>query len=150
MVLPATKANDSVTAWGFGYGGQLQADKWDLVLAGYTGEALGTLVMLDGNALDGAGEERDHDGWYAQYRYDFTPRFGSGVAWGESNADETAFDRASGMPFVEQQENWSLMSWYRFTDYVTFMAQFTQADTDYTLGRSQDNTLMAIGAIFQW
>ncbi len=154
MGLPATRSSDSVTARGVGYGGQLKADNWDLVLAGYTGEALGTLVMLDGNALDGAGGERDHDGWYAQYRYDFTPRFGSGVAWGESNADATAFDRAdfaaNGTSYLEQQSNWSLMSWYRLTDYLTFMAQFTQADTDYTFGRSQDNSLMAVGAILSW
>ena len=31
-----------------------------------------------------------------------------------------------------------------------FMAQFTQADTDYTLGRSQDNSLLAVGAILAW
>ncbi len=120
------------------------------VRTGFNPSALGTLVMLDGNALDASGRERDHDGWYAQYRYNFTPRFGSGVAWGESTADETAFDRASGTPFVEDQSNWSLMSWYRWTDYVTFMAQFTDATTDYTVGGGQENQLMAIGAILSW
>ncbi len=149
-LLGGARGNESVTAWGLGYGAHLQVADWDLALAGYDGQALGTSGMLDGNALDASGAERDHDGWYAQYRYHFTPRFGSGVAWGVSKASETAFDRSSGRSYIEEQKNWSAMGWFRLTDYVTFMAQYTDATTGYTQSPDQDNELFAIGAILSW
>lgn len=129
--------NDSAMAWGLGYGGVYRVGDVEMSLAGYHGEVLGTAVMLDGNALDACGHEKDHSSWYAQMRYGSTPRVGLGFAWGETQAEEYAFDRAvsafKGTSGVEEQSNYGLMLWRHLNDHVTLMAQYTDARTEYTL-----------------
>ncbi len=88
-----TATDQEVTAWGVSGGLQFSYQGLALTGAGYTGEALGSVLMLDSDSLDVLGNERDNHGWYIQGTY----RMGSltlGVSYGENNSDQTSVDRS--------------------------------------------------------
>ena len=81
-----------VTAWGISGGLRVNYSDFALTATGYTGEALGSVLMLDSDSLDRKGNERDNHGWYVQGTY----ALGSltlGASYGENNADLTGADR---------------------------------------------------------
>ncbi len=84
--------NSDVTAWGITGGLRISYSSFTLTATGYTGEALGSVLMLDSDSLDRLGNERENHGWYVQGLYSM----GSlklGVSYGENNADRTDADR---------------------------------------------------------
>ncbi len=86
--------NSEVTAWGISGGLNVSYGGFGLTAAGYTGEALGSVLMLDTDSLDAVGNERENHGFYVQGTYSL----GSlklGVSYGENNSDLTSEDRRS-------------------------------------------------------
>ncbi|OUS26309.1 hypothetical protein A9Q99_18965 [Gammaproteobacteria bacterium 45_16_T64] len=141
---------DSVTATGLGYGMTVSLGMFAVDLTGYSGQALGTVVMLDGNALDEDGEERDHSGWYSQFHYIPCDTLEIVASFGVSNADETDGDEDSGNSYVELQSSSSLIAIYDFNPWLSFTGEITSALTEYTGDEDQRNTIIALGTIFQW
>jgi hypothetical protein len=96
---PKFKCSGDVDAWGFGGGLQLSYMGLALTGSGYTGEALGNTLMLNGGdlsaAVDAVGEEREHYGYIAQITYDFGQGTNFGVSYGSSFADESRLDKAA-------------------------------------------------------
>jgi len=93
--------DDEVTAYGIHGGAVLGFEGFELTGSGYVGEALGTTLMLDVDAVDYCGEEREHSGYIIQGTYTFNGRTKFGVSYGASTADETDTDKAQrtgGMP----------------------------------------------------
>jgi len=86
--------NDKVTATGIHGGLQLGFQGLEITFSGYTGDGLGTTLMLDANSVDYCGNERDNFGYIGQVTYTFNGRTKFGVSYGESTADETETDRA--------------------------------------------------------
>jgi len=84
---------DKVTATGIHGGLQLGFQGLEIMFSGYTGEGLGTTLMLDTNSVDACGNERDNFGYIGQVTYTFNGRTKFGVSYGESTADETDTDR---------------------------------------------------------
>ena len=88
-----TDTEQEVTAWGVTGGLRLSFLGFALTSAGYTGEALGSVLMLDSDSLDVLGNERDNHGWYVQGTYSLGA-LTVGVSYGENNADQTVVDRS--------------------------------------------------------
>ena len=86
-------AKDDATATGVAGGIVLGFQGFEFVASGYTGEALGTTLMLDTDSLDGLGAERDNQGYIIQATYTFQGATKIGVSYGASEADETTADR---------------------------------------------------------
>lgn len=144
------QAGDDVTATGLGYGVSWKNSALQVDLAGYNGEALGTVVMLDGNALDLDGSEREHSGWMTQLHVFIDERTTLTFSAGTSEADESDADALSGNSYVEAQSSASVIGIYKFNDWLKLTAEMTAATTDYTGGEAQDNHVLAFGSIFSW
>jgi len=86
--------NDKVTATGIHGGLQLGFQGLEVMFSGYTGEGLGTTLMLDADSVDACGNERDNFGFIGQFSYTFNGRTKFGVSYGESTTDETDVDLA--------------------------------------------------------
>ncbi|MDD9864124.1 MAG: porin [Gammaproteobacteria bacterium] len=86
--------DDEVTAYGIHGGAVLGFEGFELTGSGYVGEALGTTLMLDADAVDYCGDEREHSGYIIQGTYTFNGRTKFGVSYGASMADETDNDKA--------------------------------------------------------
>ena len=65
----------------------------ELTGSGYSGEALGSTLLLTEDALDPLGNERDHHGWLAQGAFKFNQGTKVGGSYGKSKADETSVER---------------------------------------------------------
>lgn len=141
---------DDVTATGLGYGVSWKNNAIQVDLAGYDGEALGTVVMLDGNALDLDGTERDHSGWMTQLHVFLGDRTTLTFSAGASEADETRADALSGNSYIEEQSSASVIGVYKFNDWLKLTAEMTAATAEYTGDEEQDNHLLAFGSIFSW
>ena len=89
-----TGRDDEVTAYGIHGGAVLGFEGFELTGSGYVGEALGTTLMLDTDAVDYCGDEREHSGYIIQGTYTFNGRTKFGVSYGASMADETDNDKA--------------------------------------------------------
>ena len=89
---------DDATATGVAGGIVLGFQGFELVASGYTGEALGTVLMLDTDSVDALGAERDNQGYIFQATYTFQGATKIGVSYGASEADETTKDRADRNP----------------------------------------------------
>ncbi len=81
--------NPNITAWGINGGMRVAYQGFSLTATGYTGEALGSVLMLDTDSVDRHGYERDNHGWFVQGTYS-AGKLTLGVSYGENNADETA------------------------------------------------------------
>ncbi|ALG69448.1 porin [Beggiatoa leptomitoformis] len=140
-----------VSARGLALGGQLVMDNGlEFLVSGYTGQALGSTLMLDTDSLDSAGEERDNDGFIAQAAYTMgSTKFG--LSYGESNADETDADRASGKRHISKQSSTTAGVYHDMNKWLKLVGEYTRAENEwYGDGSNQKADVISVGAFFLW
>ena len=88
----ASEVNGEITAWGVSGGLRVSYQGFSLTAAGYNGEALGSVLMLDTDSLDRYGNERENYGFYVQGSYAMGA-LTLGVSYGENNSDRGSNER---------------------------------------------------------
>ena len=138
------------TANGTGAANDYDADAWELggkasfggfgLVASYQdGEGQGdALFALNGS--NGTGEELDSQNWYVQGTYAL-PNIGTkiGLSYGET---EVEFDEGDA-----ESESWIVGVYHPLTKSVNLVAEYTDIDSEDSLGRDADSKTVAVGAI---
>lgn len=145
----------NVTAWGLSGGVQLGYKGFEVLGAGYTGRALGSTLMLDQDAIDRTGEERDHNGWLAQGTYTWNKQTKIGFSYGESTAKETGTeqaDRLSGFngAQLKSQTAYTGGVYHNVTSWFKLTAEYTRAERKWFNGAGQDANIYSVGGFFLW
>ena len=141
--------NDSVSSEveGFDIGTKVAFGDFDFVGYYYDGEGIGTTsFLLDG--LDADGNQRDSDGYYLQARYRIPTGTLLGVSIGESNLDETAWDRAqANRSLVETNESWIIGAYHPVGEALNLVVEYTETEAEAHNGNKNEEESLAIGAI---
>ena len=153
--------NNSPEADGFDVGGKIAFGSFDFVGYYYDGEGIGTTsFLLDG--FDRQGNERDADGYYVQARYRMPTGTLLGASVGESNLDETAWDRAQQQPgslhpalaggfnnynLVETNESWIIGAYHPVGEALNLVIEYTETESEAHSGHENEEESLAIGAI---
>jgi predicted porin len=141
--------NDSVSSEveGFDIGTKVAFGDFDFVGYYYDGEGIGTTsFLLDG--LDADGNQRDSDGYYLQARYRIPTGTLLGVSIGESNLDETAWDRAqANRSLVETNESWIIGAYHPVGEALNLVIEYTESESEAHNGNETEEESLAIGAI---
>jgi predicted porin len=136
-----TDASD-FDSFGFDVGGKLTFGSAEFLAWYYQGEGLGTtaLFLL---ASDGAGNERDSDGFLAQFTY----KFGDlklGINYGESNLDLASGEVVSDL--VEKNQKYTIGAYYSLTPNLTLLGEFTDTNAQAHNGVENDSSNFNLGA----
>ena len=126
------------------------ADAWELggkaSIAGFgfvasyqDGEGQGDALFAE-NGSNGAGDELDSQNWYVQGTYTL-PTIGTkiGLSYGET---EVEFDNGDA-----ESESWIVGAYHPLTKSVNLVAEYTDIDSEDSLGRDADSKTIAVGAI---
>ncbi len=129
-------------SFGFDVGGKLTFGNFEILGWYYQGEGVGTTALfLLGD--DGAGNERDSDGFLAQITY----KFGDtkiGLNYGESNLDLAPSEVISDL--VESNSKYTLGVYHSLTENLTLLAEFTDVNAQAHSGIENDSSNFNIGA----
>jgi len=129
-------------SFGFDIGGKFTFGPVEFMAWYYQGEGLGTtglFVFSD----DGAGNERDSDGFLAQVTY----KLGDlklGLNYGESNLDQASGEAASAL--VETNKKYTLGAYYSLTENLTLLSEFSKVDAEANNGIENESSNFNIGA----
>ena len=108
----------------------------------YEGEGVGTTALyLFGD--NGAGEERDSDGFLSQVTY----KFGDlkvGLNYGVSNLDLAPGELPSDL--VKTNEKYTVGAYYSLTENLTLLGEFTDTTSEAHNGIENDSSNFNIGA----
>jgi len=136
-----TNASD-FDSFGFDVGGKVKFGGAEIMAWYYQGEGIGTtaLFLLGDN---GAGQERDSDGFLAQFTY----KFGDlklGVNYGESNLDLASGEPVSNL--VKTNKKYTVGAYYSLTENLTLLGEFTDTKAEAHDGTENDSSNFNIGA----
>jgi predicted porin len=128
-------------SFGFDVGGKLTFGPAEILAWYYQGEGLGTtaLFLFSDNL---AGEERDSDGFLAQ----FTFKLGDvklGVNYGESNLDLADGEIVSNL--VETNKKFTVGAYYSLTENLTLIAEFSDVNAEAHNGFENDSSNFNLG-----
>ncbi|MGH8176931.1 MAG: porin [Steroidobacter sp.] len=127
---------------GFDVGGKFTFGPAEFMAWYYQGEGLGTTGLFLFSD-DGAGNERDSDGFLAQVTY----KFGDtkvGVNYGESNLDLASGEASSAL--VESNQKFTVGAYHSLTKNLTLLAEFTDVTSEAHNGVENDSSNFNIGA----
>jgi hypothetical protein len=145
---------DDVTASGVAGGVQTIFGPVDVVVSGFTGQGLGSTLMLDTDSLDPAGEERDSWGFLAQAGYTFAGRTKVALSYGQNELDETSAEKdirtLNGTAELEKQSSWTAGVYHDITKHWKIMGEYTLAKNEWFGGSDQDSNIVALGTFFIW
>lgn len=137
---------ETVEANGIGAGLQWTGGGLSLMASAYSGQALGTTLMLDVDALSPTGVERDHQGFITQATYTLgATKYG--ISYGESSADQATGDTAAEL---DTQSSLTLGVYHDFTSWFKVVGEVTQAENEWFDGNSQDSNIFTVGTFFSW
>jgi predicted porin len=141
----ATNAQD-FDSFGFDIGGKLTLGNFEILAWYYQGEGMGTtaLYLLSD---DGAGNERDSDGFLAQITY----KLGAtklGVNYGESNLDLAPGEAVSDL--VKTNKKYTLGVYHSLTENFVLLAEFSDVNAEAHSGIENDSRNFNIGAYFSF
>jgi hypothetical protein len=83
-------ASTRVTSRGVSAGATVELGDVSLVLTGFRGQGLGSVLLQDVDALDAAGRERDSSGYFGQVVYRLQPGLSLRYSYGRTRIDDTA------------------------------------------------------------
>ena len=137
----ATDASD-FDSFGFDIGGKITFGDAEFLAWYYQGEGLGTtaLFLL---ASDGLGNERDSDGFLAQFTYKFD-KLKLGLNYGESNLDLAPGEAVSNL--VEKNQKYTVGAYYSLTENLTLLGEFTDTNAQAHNGVENDSSNFNLGA----
>lgn len=148
-------ANDiDVTAWGFGGGAIVGMGPFELSASGFTGEALGRSIMLDTEALDATGEERETWGWIVQGLYTFGQNK-LGLSYGGNEFEETSHEKSerltgSGLAEIESQYQLTAMLTHDVNANLKLVAEISHIELEWFNGEEWKVEQFNVGAFFLW
>jgi predicted porin len=137
-------ATDTVDfdSFGFDIGGKITFGGAEFLAWYYQGEGIGTTALyLFGD--DGLGNERDSDGFLAQFTY----KFGDtkvGVNYGESNLDLAPGEVPSLL--VKTNRKYTAGVYHSLTENLTLLAEFTETNAEAHNGQENDSNNFNVGA----
>lgn len=147
----------SVEATGIAGGVQVLYKGFDLVLSGFDNTAVGSVLMLDADALDAAGKERDSQGFIAQLMYGFDNRLGKtklGISYGGNYMDETSRDKADRIlgteVQIEEQTLWVFGLYHDINPNLKVMTEIMLTENSWFDGADQNTEIFSIGTFFVW
>lgn len=145
----------SVEAYGVAGGVQVLYKGWDLVLSGFNNTGVGSVLMLDTDALDSAGKERDSQGFIAQLMYGFNEgKTRVGASYGGNFMDETSADKAdrqAGIEVqIEEQTLWVFGVYHDINPNLKVMAEIMLTENSWFDNKDQNTELFAVGTFFSW
>ncbi len=150
-----TDDSGSVEAYGVAGGIQVLYQGWDLVLSGFDNTGVGSTLMLDTDALDSAGKERDSQGFIAQLMYGFNNgKTRAGVSYGGNFMDETSADKADRLAGtevqIEEQTLWVFGLYHDINAHLKVMAEVMLTQNEWQDGEDQNTETIALGTFFVW
>ena len=131
-------------SFGWDAGGKITLGDFEFLAWYYQGEGLGTTALFLFSD-DGAGRERDSDGFLAQVTY----KLGDvklGLNYGESNLDLVAGEVAALTNLVETNKKYTLGAYYSLTENLTLLAEFTDVQAEAHNGAENDSSNFNLGA----
>ncbi|MEZ4601293.1 MAG: histidine kinase [Syntrophotaleaceae bacterium] len=143
---------DDVTAWGISGGFVVGMGGFELVGSAFTGEALGTALMLDLDSLDAEGEERETWGYVAQLTYTLANEGKTkfGVSYGANEFDETDADEAAALSFIESQAMLTFMATHDITPNLKIVGEISFLEHEWQNGDDWNAEQFNIGTFFIW
>jgi predicted porin len=133
-------------SFGFDIGGKITWGNLELMAWYYQGEGIGTTALFAGGD-NGAGAERDSDGFLAQLTY----KIGDtkiGVNYGESNLDLAPGEGISDL--VKTNSKYTIGVYHSLTENLTLLAEFTDVNAKAHSGLENDSSNFNIGAYFSF
>jgi hypothetical protein len=147
---------DDVTAWGISGGIVAGMGGFELSASAFTGEALGTSLLLDTDSLDAAGEERETWGYIAQLTYTMANEGKTkfGVSYGVNEMDETDADKldrttATGA-WIESQAMLTFMVTQDITPNLKLLGELSFIEHEWHNGNDWNAEQLSIGTFFLW
>ena len=145
--------NDDAEVEAYDYGAKLVAGDFDFVVYSYRGVGVGTTGFLV-DALDGFGKERDTDGYYVQARWRAPAGTVLGVSYGESNLDETDWDKRTAQDdevrnfnLVETNSLFVLGAYHPVGEGMNLVAELSRVKSQAHNGNDGEEDVLAVGAI---
>ncbi len=147
--------SEDVTAWGVSGGIIVGMGGFELSGSAFTGEALGTNLMLDTDSLDSTGEERETMGYIAQLTYTMANEGKTkfGVSYGANEFDETNADKAdrlAGNAWIESQAMLTFMATQDITPNLKLVAEVSFVEHEWQDGSDWNAEQFSVGTFFLW
>jgi predicted porin len=137
----ATDASD-FDSFGWDIGGKVTIGPAEIMAWYYQGEGIGTTGLFFFGS-NGAGAERDSDGFLAQV----TMKFGDlkvGVNYGESNLDLAPGEPVSDL--VKTNKKYTVGAYYSLTENLTLLGEFTDTTSKAHSGLKNESSNFNVGA----
>ena len=141
-------------SWGLGVGMQARYGALTITGSGYWGRGLGTLTMLDADALDYYGNPIKHYGYIAQVTYDFGQGTGAGMSFGSTFASPGGNNDISFMhdvidtSQVRKRQLFDLMVWHNVNDNVRLVAEYGNTELEWFDRASVETNLFSFGGFY--
>ena len=133
----------------FDIGGKYKAGAFEVMAFFYTGEGLGTTALYT-LSDDGAGNERDSDGFLAQIAYTISSTK-IGLNYGESNLDHAnAADELATPNLLEKNSKYTLGVYHSLTPNLTLVAEFSDLSTEAHNGNENQSSNFNVGAFLSF
>ena len=141
-----------VTAWGASGGFVVGMGGFGLSGSAFTGEALGTNLMLDTDSLDADGEERETWGYIAQLTYTMANEGKTkfGVSYGANEFDETDADEAAADAWIESQAMLTFMVTQDITPNLKLVGEVSLVEHEWHNGEDWNAEQFSVGTFFLW
>jgi len=117
----------------------------NLVAYGYSGEGIGTTILLK-DGFDATGKKRDSDGGYVQATYVIPTGTKLGVSYGVSKLDDNAAD--AGDSLVEENSMLTVGAYHPLTKHLNLVAEYSYIEsTAHDTVSDAENDVFSVGAI---
>jgi hypothetical protein len=145
-------SHNDVTAWGISGGFVVGMGGLQLSGSAFTGEALGTNLMLDTDSLDADGEERETYGYIAQVTYTLANEGKTkfGVSYGANEFDETDADAAAALSWIESQAMLTFMVTQDITPNLKLVGEISLVEHEWQDGSDWNAEQFSVGTFFLW
>jgi hypothetical protein len=140
----ATSGALEYTAQAADIGANINAGNAGLTAYYYTGEGVGTTVLL-GNGYSNANGKRDSDGGYVQATYVLPTKTKFGVAFGRSNLDRANGEGTSAL--VKSNERLTVGLYHPLTKHLNLVAEYNDMESKAHDGAKNTAASGSLGAI---
>ena len=145
--------SEDVTAWGISAGFVVgMSNGLELSGSAFTGEALGTNLMLDTDSLDAAGEERETYGYIGQITYTMANEGKTkfGLSYGANEFDETDADEAAALSWIKSQAMLTFMVTQDITPNLKLVGEISLVEHEWHNGEDWNAEQFSVGTFFLW
>jgi len=148
----ADDSYDDVTAWGVSGGFVAGMSGFELSGSAFTGEALGTNLMLDVDSLDADGVERETWGYIGQLTYTMANEGKTkfGVSYGANEFDETDADKAAALSWIKSQSMLTFMVTQDITPNLKLVGEISFVEHEWHNGADWNAEQFSVGTFFTW